>query len=102
LEPLTQYHPDPDGQLRNVDELRDLVHELSVNIWPIIRHPVVQMLMGPEMAMTAEVAVQLAHNMVCPAEAKEVEGAPEAGEGKLGRPDLLSDADLRELFKNFE
>lgn len=102
MEPeITAYHPDDDGQLRNVDELRDLVHELTINVWPIMRHPVVQMLMGPDMAMQAGIAIKLAHDMVCPAEAhKAAEESIE--EGSLGRPDLLTDADLSELFKNFQ
>jgi hypothetical protein len=99
-QPITQYHPDADGQLRNVDELRDLVHELTVNFWPILHHPVVMMLMGEEMSEQAAVAVSIAHQMTCPAEAARVADEPignvidefqpssDNGEGPLGPLDI--------------
>jgi hypothetical protein len=99
-QPITQYHPDADGQLRNVDELRDLVHELTVNFWPILHHPVVMMLMGDEMSESAELAVRIAHHMVCPAEAvaaaddpigtviEEYKPLSDNGEGPLGPLDI--------------
>lgn len=99
---MREYQIDPDGQLRNVDDLRDLVHNLACMLHDLLQRPMVRMSMNPMEFMISMAAAEAAHNATCP----HVEAAAhlEEGhtvEGSLGHaPEIKGLEDLRDLFKD--
>jgi len=85
--------------LRNVEDLRELAHELTVILGDVLRQPAVRLAFTPLDFMVLCAGTEVAHSVVCD---KAIEGTEdtETVEGSLGTPNIPGLESLADIFKD--
>lgn len=92
---MEAYHIDSDGQLRNVDDLRDLAHDLACQLYAVVNDPRVRGVLNPMEVLVVEAAAFSAHSVTCPHAVRKTD----MSEGGLSMPDIPGLEDLKDILK---